>query len=223
VPCAEINVRDPFVVPDSANRLYRLYMSQPWSGGDGVSLRTSPDLENWSEPKPVLDIPEEVKKTVTAYWAPEMHAYGGKYYVFVTLLRTGKRKGTWIFRSDSPEGPFRPLQLRATTPEDWEALDGTLYVEDGKRAEGMLAADRNDGVHAREHAEVALAEAAFLRVGVEHAVVEEPFGGTVEVVVAQVLRRVDVPRVLLGIAAPGAVEDQLDLRCLAWTAFAISS
>nr|MCR5040911.1 family 43 glycosylhydrolase [Clostridia bacterium] len=41
-------------------------------------------------------------------------------------------RGTYILRSDSPEGPFAPHSAGAVTPCDWECLDGTLYVEDGR-------------------------------------------------------------------------------------------
>lgn len=43
----EFRIRDPFVLPDGG--VYYLYESQPWFGGDGVFVRTSRDLENWSE------------------------------------------------------------------------------------------------------------------------------------------------------------------------------
>jgi hypothetical protein len=34
--------------------------------------------------------------------------------------------------ADTPEGPFKPLTDYPVTPNGWECLDGTLYVEDGK-------------------------------------------------------------------------------------------
>jgi hypothetical protein len=36
------------------------------------------------------------------------------------------RSGTWIWRSDSPEGPFEELSNMSATPHDFMALDGTL-------------------------------------------------------------------------------------------------
>ena len=53
-------------------------------------------------------------------WAPEVHKYDGKYYLFATInsdIVWKKRKegwadytwrGTQIFHADSPEGPFTP-------------------------------------------------------------------------------------------------------------------
>lgn len=41
-------------------------------------------------------------------------------------------RGTQILAADTPTGPFLPHSDGPVTPEDWECLDGTLYVESGK-------------------------------------------------------------------------------------------
>ncbi|MGB2312478.1 MAG: hypothetical protein ACPH4K_03555, partial [Flavobacteriaceae bacterium] len=42
------------------------------------------------------------------------------------------KRGTQIFVAHSPLGPFLPFENKPHTPENWMALDGTLYVEDNK-------------------------------------------------------------------------------------------
>lgn len=67
-------------------------------------------------------------------WAPEVHLYGGSYYMFTTYRSkaTGHR-GSTIMKSDSPEGPFVEISDGHLTPADWDAIDATLYVdEDGQ-------------------------------------------------------------------------------------------
>lgn len=75
-------------------------------------------------------------------WAPEVHLYKNRYYLFVTLTsekilaRQPDRPpiqphGTQIFHADSPMGPFQPFANKPHTPEDWMCLDGTLRVESG--------------------------------------------------------------------------------------------
>jgi beta-xylosidase len=78
-------------------------------------------------------------------WAPEVHRYQGKYYLFVTLhnsdrvidrppdaWRVTHMRGTIIAVSDSPEGPFVPMKTDGPVPPaDFMTLDGTLYIEDG--------------------------------------------------------------------------------------------
>lgn len=65
-----------------------------------------------------------------SHWAPEVHKYGDAYYMFTTYLSksTGHR-GCAIFCADSPEGPFLQITDGHITPRDWDAIDGTFYVD----------------------------------------------------------------------------------------------
>ena len=137
-------IRDPFVLAE--NGKYYLYESKAWNGGTGVNVFVSDDLKAWQPKVPVMTLDPSLK--VTAVWAPEVHKYRGRYWLFVTLsfaddgtikpmcgaksVRHVARRGTWIFGADSPMGPFKPVRNGSVTPADWMALDGTLYVEDGK-------------------------------------------------------------------------------------------
>lgn len=140
-------IRDPFVLPE--NGTYYLYESKAWSGGRGVFVRTSKDLENWTERQPVMTLPAD--SACTAVWAPEVHKYNGAYWLFTTLTfpadaakpvpslcekgfsggETMHPRGVWVFRSDRPTGPFKPVKDWSVTPAEWMCLDGTLWVEDG--------------------------------------------------------------------------------------------
>lgn len=146
VKTADFRVRDPFVVLDGGT--YHLICAEPWFGGKGVNVLKSRDLENWTEPREVMKVPE--KLGCSAVWAPEVHKYRGRWYLFVTLTlpedawpikpmqignkRLGKLRprGTWIFAADTLDGPFLPIRDGSVTPKEWMCLDGTLFVEDGK-------------------------------------------------------------------------------------------
>ena len=65
------------------------------------------------------------------YWAPEVHKYNGKYYLFGSFKAEGVCRATQILVSDTPDGTFVPVSNAPATPENWECLDGTLLVEDG--------------------------------------------------------------------------------------------
>lgn len=65
------------------------------------------------------------------YWAPEIHKYNDKYYLFGTIKLKNRCRGTYIFSSSSPLGEYTPLNKDALTPKDWESLDGTLVVDNG--------------------------------------------------------------------------------------------
>ena len=135
---SEFPIRDPFILPEPRSRTYYLVAS----AGRSIIVRLSQDLKAWSEPKTVFTMPDG-HWGATAIWAPEMHRYRGKYYVFATFMddkplgpqRAGwpplVRRGTQILVADSPEGPFKPFANRPHTPEAEMALDGTLWIEDG--------------------------------------------------------------------------------------------
>ena len=66
------------------------------------------------------------------FWAPELHRYNGRYYLFGSCKGENKHRATQIFVCDTPDGEFVPLSEKPITPWDWECLDGTFWVEDGK-------------------------------------------------------------------------------------------
>jgi GH43 family beta-xylosidase len=105
-------------------------------------VRRSSDLKTWGEPTPVFAMPDG-HWGPTAVWAPEMHRYRGKYYLFATFMddkpmgpqRPGwpplVRRATQILVADAPTGPFTPFGNRPHTPDGEITLDGTLWVEGG--------------------------------------------------------------------------------------------
>lgn len=87
-------------------------------------------------------------------WAPEIHEYNGKFYLFTTYACGAhdcdykvkeNMKGYWqvpsghraciVLAADSPEGPFAPIsknsdgELGHSTPSDIYTIDATLYVD----------------------------------------------------------------------------------------------
>lgn len=126
--CNEINIRDPFILAE--NGLYYLYATRAANFGQGVGgfdVYTSTDLENWDGPTECFDS-NKWNLNRCANWAPEVHKYQGCYYMFATFARENDMRGTFVFRSDSPYGPFVPHSNGVVTPEEWECLDGTLYI-----------------------------------------------------------------------------------------------
>jgi beta-xylosidase len=144
---SEIQLHDPYMLPDSATRTYYLYTSAPTrqtsQNRTGTFAYKSKDLATWEGPFLVFVCPDDcwAIPQVTA-WAPEVHAYRGKYYLFTTLhnpqkplpalipARPNSMRATMIAVSDSPEGPFTLIKKDGpVTPPDFMTLDGTLYVD----------------------------------------------------------------------------------------------
>lgn len=124
----EIRIRDPFVLPARAEGRYYLYGTGRPLGELGFDAYHSEDLEHWHGPFPVMRPPEGFWAG-RQFWAPEVHEWRGKYYLFATFARAYPVRGTQICVSDSPRGPFKPLGDGPQTPRDWQCLDGTLYVD----------------------------------------------------------------------------------------------
>ena len=141
---SEFRIRDPFVLADGG--VYYLYESKPKDDGRGVFVRRSTDLEHWTDKSQVMRVADDIP--VKKIWAPEVHKFNGAYYLFVTLtmeqgayaiapLVPGREdmvspRGIWVYKADSPMGPFSPVKDGPVPPQDWMTLDGTLYVEDGQ-------------------------------------------------------------------------------------------
>ena len=127
---SEIPIRDPFILPYDG--VYYLFGTNGdfSQNGCGFVCRTSHDLVEWSDAQ-ICFTPPKGFWADAQFWAPEVHEYNGKFYMFASFYRkdrTGMRC-TQILCADSPEGPYEPLSQPAT-PSEWMCLDGTLYVED---------------------------------------------------------------------------------------------
>lgn len=129
----EIQIRDPFIFPEKMDQKYYMFGSTDkniWGKGTGFDVYIGEDLENWEGPYPVFR-PDENFYSEENFWAPEVHEYNGRYYMFATFLRKdNQRRGTAILVSDSLLGPFQPHSDGPVTPVEWNSLDGTLFVDE---------------------------------------------------------------------------------------------
>lgn len=125
----DIHIRDPFVLTHEGR--YYLYGTRgktAWGVASGLDVYVSDDLKNWSEAHECFTVPENfwADKEI---WAPEVHLYNGKFYMFASFRSEERNRKTQILRSDSPTGPFLPFTDDAITPAGWRCLDGTFYVD----------------------------------------------------------------------------------------------
>jgi beta-xylosidase len=159
----DFQLHDPYILAVPSTKTYYLYTA----GGRGVVDYRSKDLLTWEGPYSCFTVPTDSWAAQEGPWAPEVHFYKGKYYLFTTLHNsqvevppggaagqyTRHMRSTTISVSDSPEGPFTLIKKAdTTTPHDFMTLDGTLYVDpDGKpwmvyahewvqKADGMMEA-----------------------------------------------------------------------------------
>lgn len=148
---SDIWMRDACVLPDEKTQTYFMVAS-----GRGATVRayTSKDLISWEGPHIVYRTPAEMwgeDVEIRSIWAPEIHAYKGKFYLFVTFSsnkelgeqwnKWGQQWSNWPARvrrasqvlvADNPLGPYEAFENEPTLPADMITLDGTLWIEEGK-------------------------------------------------------------------------------------------
>ena len=127
---SEIAIRDPFVVVE--NDKYYLIGTRNANFGqntNGFDVYVGTDLEHWSRPIEVFNS-DKFGLNKGANWAPEIHKYKDKYYIFATFEQPNGFRGTYSLVSNSILGPFEPCSEKALTPDEWWSLDGTLFVDD---------------------------------------------------------------------------------------------
>lgn len=139
-----LRIRDPFIVTDRHSRCYYLvcnrgFVENPGDPRNAVFVRRSEDLVYFEDPIPVLRLEHDAAGQC---WAPEIHFYNGRWYLFTTLngpipgcgVATGilpdeTVRGTAIFVADAVTGPFVPWSEGPVTPWTDMTLDGTLFVD----------------------------------------------------------------------------------------------
>lgn len=143
----ELRVRDPFVVLFEGN--YYMYGTREEKT---VFCYRSRDLEHWEMGEDVFTISED-SWAVRNVWASEIHAYRGKFYLFVSLLGKHGLRGTQVAVADRPDGRFLPLCDRPVTPLDKSCIDGTLFL-DGETPYVIYSHDWPDNYLAEKQAYV---------------------------------------------------------------------
>lgn len=130
---SEIQIRDPFVLPVASEGAYYLFGTTDkdcWHPpAQGFDCYVGTDLESWRGPLPAFRPPQAFWSD-RHYWAPEVHAWQGRHYLFASFKAEGVARGTQIFGADRPAGPYLAVNDGPVTPATWECLDGTLHVDD---------------------------------------------------------------------------------------------
>ena len=128
VTTGNIRVRDPFIMPYGDK--YYLYQTKTEYECKGVVCYVSEDLKNWSDGYLVFTPPEDFHGIKNFFWAPEVHYYKGNFYLFTSVFsKKYNHRTIAVYRADNPLGPFVDITNGAISPTDWDAIDGTLYLD----------------------------------------------------------------------------------------------
>ena len=147
---ADVRMRDVCILADEKTKTYYAVSAGRAPAMEGfrnaaVRAFTSKDLITWEGPHIIFQTPRDLwgDVNIVGIWAPEMHFYKGKYYLFLTFDTDSKlpeqwrdwlprvRRASQVLVGDSPLGPFKQFKNQPTLPADMMTLDGTLWEEDG--------------------------------------------------------------------------------------------
>ena len=125
---SNLQIRDPYVV--KYNDYYYMYNTK---GPNTVFYYKSKDLNNWEECGTAVEIPKDDDFWAeTDVWATEVHEYNSKFYLFVSHLGKSKKRGTQVYVSKTPAGPFKPTKNGPITPFEQSCIDATLFIDDNE-------------------------------------------------------------------------------------------
>lgn len=117
---------DPFILP--ANGKFYAYATH--GGGFGFQVMESPDMVHWTHKGTAFSPPWATEH----YWAPEVIAYRGKYYMTYSAKNPDTKKhDIGIAVADSPLGPFqdRAMLVRGDVNKVG-VIDTTVLVDRDK-------------------------------------------------------------------------------------------
>lgn len=135
---------DPYVIYDDGSQRYYMYGT---GGGakDGFAVYSSADLVNWKNEGQVYHAGNENGWSDPkaawggAYWAPEVYARNGKFYLFYSAQwKDNPTNELENFRigvavADKPTGPFIDVQNRPVFDPGYPIIDANVYfTEDGR-------------------------------------------------------------------------------------------
>lgn len=152
---SQIEIPDPFVLPDHSRKIYHLYSAAPHlylpqNDGieDSVTVIFAPVFDGISGVHPGIQAIGKYQSSDLAAWdtptwvsnhngapaheisAPEIHFFQGRYYLIVTEMFLGGRPSSIrILSSATPEGPFQSFGNRQTILPGTKTRDATLWVE----------------------------------------------------------------------------------------------
>ncbi len=118
---------DPMVVEHEGT--YYLYAT----GGKTLSVRTSKNMVSWSDPKQIFSLTEQTTWGKKDCWAPEVHEYKGKFYLFFC-----GRDANNIFKGsvavcDTPDGTFLPVTKQPLLNFSFSVIDLSFFEDDDGR------------------------------------------------------------------------------------------
>ncbi len=120
---------DPMIVEHEGT--FYLYST----GNKTLSVRTSKNLTTWSEPKQIFSL-SQTSWGAEKCWAPEVHKYNGKFYLFFCGKTAGGDRGIFhgsVAVCDTPDGTFVPVTKEPLLNFNYSVIDLSFFADDDGR------------------------------------------------------------------------------------------
>lgn len=133
-----IKFGDPYILYDKKSSTYFMYGT---GGGAkaGFSTYSSSDLINWKDEGQVYFGAMPGAWGIGSFWAPEVYAVNGKYYLFYSAQSkynpTNELENfkIGVAVADSPRGPFKDISDKPLFEPGYPVIDANLLIDsDGK-------------------------------------------------------------------------------------------
>lgn len=122
----EDSAADPQVIKHEDK--YYLYST----GGTTLSVRSSDNLSNWGDKKTIFRL-SDTTWGVDRCWAPEVHEYKGKFYLFFCGRDDKKIFHGSVAVSDTPDGEFVPITKEPLLNFSYSVIDLSFFEDDDGR------------------------------------------------------------------------------------------
>ena len=134
----QVKFGDPYIMFDKASRTYYMYGT---NGGakDGFAAYSSSDLVNWKNEGQVYFGNQPDTWGINSFWAPEVYAVNGKFYMFYSAQWRENPRGEWenikigVAVSDKPTGPFKDMSDQPLFDPGYPVIDANVFFDDDGR------------------------------------------------------------------------------------------
>ncbi len=126
IPTDSIHLGDPFAL--RVDSIYYLYGTR--NTNRGFPVYRSTDLKHW-ETLGLAYRRSEDSYGQRAFWAPEVIAYHGRYYMTYSAIGPVDSLGyrLCLAESPTPAGPFRDVATPWLTYPGWKTIDAHIFVD----------------------------------------------------------------------------------------------
>lgn len=118
---SDVLLGDPFILLWKGK-----YYAYGTSSPNGIVVYESTDLRSWKVPESAKNGLALDKKDVWGekwFWAPEVYASGGKFYLYFSA-----EEHICVATADAPTGPFRQ-EIQAPMMKDEKGIDNSLFID----------------------------------------------------------------------------------------------